>query len=465
MGRAESARRERPSRRLSFGSRRRAGPGSLTPGALASRLPRLAVRLASFALLAALLAVPHGAEAQSEQTLVSNAGQAQGSYNVVGSIAELRYTQAQKFTTGDNEDGYTLSAVRFRIWTYSSDGAKVSIHADASGNPGRSLYVLTGPAPIANNGFNAFAAPPGATLEANTDYFVVVEGGASGYFIVGDTRAAAEDAGAADGWSIDDRRHWRLSDDGGWLAAHGQSLLLSVSGTVDTAASADATLRGLAVNDGTGDLALDPAFAADRYAYAATVPHAVERATVTPAANDPGAALSYSAADADTGAPGRQVDLEVGANPVAVTVTAADGATRLTYTVTVTREPAAVFVSAVTARSSHTTSFVTNIEAGGGSSRNYLRQRFTTGDNDDGYTLHEIAIPLRDTLSGSITVKLRNHSGGPGDVVATLQNPATLVSDTTNRVHGSGRHTDLPRTGCATAYPCTTERQVEHMHG
>ena len=351
MGRADRARRERPSRRLSFGPRRPAGPGSLTPGALASRLPRLAVRLASCALLAALLAVPHGAEAQSEQTLVSNAGQAQGSYNVVGSIAELRYTQAQKFTTGDNEDGYTLSAVRFRIWTYSSDGAKVSIHADASGNPGRSLYVLASPAPIANNGFNAFAAPPGATLEANTDYFVVIEGGASGYFIVGDTRAAAEDAGAADGWSIDDRRHWRLSDDGGWLAAHGQSLQISVSGTVDTAASADATLRGLAVNDGAGDLALDPAFAADTYDYAATVPHAVERATVTPAANDPGAALSYSAADADTGAPGRQVHLEVGANPVAVTVTAADGATRLTYTVTVTRaaEPA----STVTPRSSH----------------------------------------------------------------------------------------------------------------
>ena len=110
----------------------------------------------------------------------------------------------------------------------------------------------------------------------------------------------------------------RLSDDGGWLAAHGQSLLLSVSGTVDAAASSDATLRGLAVNDGTGDLALDRAFAADRYAYAATVPHAVERATVTPAANDPGAALSYSAADADTGTPGRQVHLEVGAKTTIV---------------------------------------------------------------------------------------------------------------------------------------------------
>ena len=130
----------------------------------------------------------------------------------------------------------------------------------------------------------------------------------------------------------------------------GNRCILSVSGTVDTAASADATLRGLAVNDGTGDLALDQRRSPRTgTTYAATVPHAVERATVTPAANDPGAALSYSAADADTGAPGRQVDLEVGANPVAVTVTAADGTTQLTYTVTVTREPAAVFVSAVTA--------------------------------------------------------------------------------------------------------------------
>ena len=113
-------------------------------------------------------------------------------------------------------------------------------------------------------------------------------------------------------------------------------------GTVTT--SSDATLSALAVNDGTSDLTLTPGFASEEYTYTATVGNAVTQVTVTATKNDANASVAYSVPDADTSTPGRQVTLNVGENPIVVTVTAADGSTQ-TYTVTVTRA-AAGFVCA-----------------------------------------------------------------------------------------------------------------------
>ena len=88
------------------------------------------------------------------------------------------------------------------------------------------------------------------------------------------------------------------------------------------AASSDATLSALSLSDGT----LDPAFMADTMAYTAMVDYAVESVTVTATANDAMASV------ADDG----MHDLDVGANTITVTVTAADGSTMM-YTITVTR--------------------------------------------------------------------------------------------------------------------------------
>ena len=70
--------------------------------------------------------------------------------------------------------------------------------------------------------------------------------------------------------------------------------------------------------------------------YAATVPHSTTTATLTatPAA---GARLEIDPADADAAAEGHQIALVEGANPVTVTVTAADGTTTGTYRVTLRR--------------------------------------------------------------------------------------------------------------------------------
>ena len=124
-----------------------------------------------------------------------------------------------------------------------------------------------------------------------------------------------------------------------WSAAPNVTLRLR-----DSPISTDATLSGLAVNDGRTDVTLTPTFASGTYAYAASVANVVAEVTVTPMTTDDGAEIEYlNASDmtlADAGmTAGQQVALAVGDNVIKVKVTAEDGMTTRTYTVTVTRAP------------------------------------------------------------------------------------------------------------------------------
>ena len=106
--------------------------------------------------------------------------------------------------------------------------------------------------------------------------------------------------------------------------------------------SMDATLSALVVNDGRMDLRLTPVFASGTIDYAASVVNAVDKVTVTPTLNDSGATINYldgsdmTLTDAGT-ADGHQVTLAVGDTVIKVKVTAQDGNTTQTYTVTVDR--------------------------------------------------------------------------------------------------------------------------------
>ena len=112
----------------------------------------------------------------------------------------------------------------------------------------------------------------------------------------------------------------------------------------DSTISTDATLSGLAVKDGSTDVKLTPTFASGTTSYTASVANAVAEVTVTPTKNHARATIEYlnasdmTLADAGTAA-GQQVVLAVGANVIKVKVTAEDGTTTRTYTVTATRAP------------------------------------------------------------------------------------------------------------------------------
>ncbi len=90
--------------------------------------------------------------------------------------------------------------------------------------------------------------------------------------------------------------------------------------------SSDATLSALALSQGT----LAPTFDPATTTYNATVFNSVTDVTVTATANDSGATVEITPSDVP-------VNLNVGVNEIKVTVTAADGVTKETYSVTVTR--------------------------------------------------------------------------------------------------------------------------------
>ena len=114
--------------------------------------------------------------------------------------------------------------------------------------------------------------------------------------------------------------------------------------TVTRLPSSDATLRDLVVSHGTNVVRLSPRFRPGTMMYRAEVDSTVTQVTVTPMPNHAGAQVMYldggdrMLTDANNTERGFQVELPVvGDNVINVKVTAEDGGTMKTYTVTVTR--------------------------------------------------------------------------------------------------------------------------------
>ena len=101
------------------------------------------------------------------------------------------------------------------------------------------------------------------------------------------------------------------------------------------AASSNADLSGLVL----AGSALSPSFDAATTSYTATVANAIDTVTITPTSDDAGATISISGFTLVSGSPYTPIGvLAVGSNPFNLLVTAADGTTTKTYTLTVTRE-------------------------------------------------------------------------------------------------------------------------------
>ena len=149
---------------------------------------------------AALVALPLQAQAQS--TLVSNLGQGDDTN------ADFNRPVAQRFTTGSNPGGYTLSSVEIK--TEDSDSFSVSVCGiDGSGFPTSTCTALTAPGTFAS-GTLVFTAPADTTLSSGTTYSVVATPGGTTVTLDA-TTANAEDTGGATGWSLADAYDWRNS--------------------------------------------------------------------------------------------------------------------------------------------------------------------------------------------------------------------------------------------------------------
>ena len=122
-----------------------------------------------------------------------------------------------------------------------------------------------------------------------------------------------------------------------------------------TLPSMDASLAALTLADDDGNaLSFNETFAPQTTSYTAGVANGVTRLTLTPTAADSNATVNYLAADDttladdDDATAALDTALAVGANTIKVQVTAEDGVTTETYSVTVTRAAAWVWTTTLT---------------------------------------------------------------------------------------------------------------------
>jgi gliding motility-associated-like protein len=108
--------------------------------------------------------------------------------------------------------------------------------------------------------------------------------------------------------------------------------------TVDVtrlAASSDASLSSLMTSTGT----LSPAFVSGTLNYSVSVPNNTNTLSLVPTVNEVNASLKVNNVTLASGSTSAFIPLTVGDNVITVVVTAQDGATLQTYTITVTRAP------------------------------------------------------------------------------------------------------------------------------
>ena len=195
------------------------------------RFPFLIAAIAVLALAGAALGLLLStAEAQEAGTLVSNIGQG----STVTDNASVQ--RAQRFTTGPNEYGYTLSTVDI----VSVDGEGDSFEAEVCTVDGLA-YPTSTCTDLAAPGSSAFAAgtitfyaPANTVLEPGTTYAVVLTTPSLGGVEVtyGLTTANGEDAGLADGWSIADTfDFWNQNSDAWGTSASGRSFRIAIKGS------------------------------------------------------------------------------------------------------------------------------------------------------------------------------------------------------------------------------------------
>ena len=186
-------------------------------------------------------------------------------YKLVGNLNEFGYTTleigqrgssvrrgAVKFTTGDWTAGYELENVALVIRaesgsTLSEAQPIVTIREPASGNANNPsdtvLYTLTSPSSL-RDGVQTFTAPDDATLDANSDYFIVMENASTGtdqtygleFSFSGD-----EDPDGLDDWEIADESR-RRDGNGSWRNAESdETLKIAVNGARVDDGTYDAT--------------------------------------------------------------------------------------------------------------------------------------------------------------------------------------------------------------------------------
>ena len=189
---------------------------------------------AACALTAALVALAAPAAPASAATLISNVGQPWTANGLV------RIDRAQRFRTGPNAAGYTLTGVSFPV-AGTHDLSKTQVRIESEATTGCTSITrcpsgtFLGTLSLSQSGTTITGTHTGISLSANTNYYVVlVSTDPADGNTYERTSSNNEDANGASGWSIDDGSLW--SNESGapvWKNPTAQSWKIAIQGTIN----------------------------------------------------------------------------------------------------------------------------------------------------------------------------------------------------------------------------------------
>ena len=193
-------------------------------------------------MVTSLLVTPQQAHAQAT-TFVSNIGQDDSTdvFNV-NNVNRV----AQRFTTGPNRTGYTLSeiVVNLRNGNASATPEFTLYTLGSISRPGTKIEDLNGS--VATAGEQSFTPANPVTLNPNTSYFIILETTGSDSIQPQLTDSDDIDTGASSGWDVF-VTHLRRTSGTGWVI-DSPSIEIAVKGTANPLSN-DATLSGLTLAD------------------------------------------------------------------------------------------------------------------------------------------------------------------------------------------------------------------------
>ncbi len=192
--------------------------------------------------------------------------------------------------------------------------------------------------------------------------------------------------------------------------------IVSATGTITVLVSNNANLSLLALNSGT----ISPSFAAGITSYMATVSHVTESIKVTPTVDDATATVTVNGTSVTSGSASEAITLSVGSNTISILVTAPDGTTTKTYTVSVTRLKGDQTISFSALPSKTVGDVAYSLTATGGASGNAVSY---TSSNTAVATISGSTV----TIIGAGTTTITASQAGNANYNAATDVPQTLT--------------------------------------
>jgi len=188
----------------------------------------------------------------------------------------------------------------------------------------RAVFMLAGssgsPAPVDLTGYNANAAFGSGDQIGSSGWYCVYNGTANTVNITGLTAGTTYQVMAVE--------YNGTGTNVAYLTTAGAGNPAGV-----TAFSSDAILANLTISNGT----LIPGFASGTFIYNTTIANFTSGITVVPTTDNPNATITVNGGPATSGVRTSSIPMSVGANTLTIVVTAQDGVTTQTYTITVNR--------------------------------------------------------------------------------------------------------------------------------